>query len=56
MLAPMPTAARSTDDSRPAIRVSITPLAITAAWPISTGQARCSSSRGREREVVTCQV
>jgi hypothetical protein len=49
MLAPMPTAARSSAESRPAIRVSITLVAITAAWATSTGQARCSSSRGRER-------
>jgi hypothetical protein len=49
MLAPMPTAARSSAEIRPAIMVSITPPPITAICATSVGQARCNSARGKGR-------
>ena len=50
MEAPMPTAARSTADRRPAIAVSITALPISASCAISTGQARRTICRVGEAE------
>src|SRR5471030_1786333 len=51
MDAPMPTAARSSGESRPDMTVSITPLIMTASWPMSTGQPSFRMSRAMERNI-----
>src|SRR5690606_17895265 len=49
MLAPTATAARSTGDTRPAIKVSTKPFAVWASWPPRMGRASASWARNSVR-------